>query len=56
MSLWWRRGTFYNNDAAQRAADNLNTQLQQLNQNHQIGFATVNNNAYVIIVRCRFSI
>lgn len=34
-------------DAAQRAADNLNTQLQQLNQNHQIGFATVNNNAYV---------
>ena len=34
-------------DAAQRAADNLNTQLQQLNQNQQIGFATVNNNAYV---------
>ena len=34
-------------DAAQRAADNLNTQLQQLNQNQQIGFATINNNAYV---------
>ena len=34
-------------DAAQRAADNLNAQLQQLNQNQQIGFATVNNNAYV---------
>ena len=34
-------------DAAQRAADNLNTQLQQLNQNQQIGFATINDNAYV---------
>ena len=34
-------------NAAQRAADNLNSQLQQLNQNQQIGFATVNNNAYV---------
>lgn len=34
-------------EAAQSAADNLNTQLQQLNQNRQIGFATTNNNAYV---------
>ena len=34
-------------EGAQHAADSLNTQLQRLNENEQIGFATVNNNAYV---------
>lgn len=34
-------------EGAQHAADSLNTQLQRLNENQQIGFATVNNNAYV---------
>lgn len=34
-------------EGAQMAADNLNQQLQSLNENQAIGFATINNNAYV---------